>query len=105
MGRQTAAADVSDSQLGPVSTFSVQAGKAKIVLSVLKVRCYNCCYCCCCYCCCCCCCCFLCVMISSARNLIMKKVKPKVVYDRENLFDFVLYLIVLGGFPCIVRWH
>ena len=35
----------------------------------------------------------------------MKKVKPKVVYDRENLFDFVLYLIVLGGFPCIVRWH
>lgn len=42
MGRQTAAADVSDSQLGPVSTFSVQAGKAKIVLSVLKVRLQNC---------------------------------------------------------------
>lgn len=38
MGRHTAAAEFSGAQLGPVSTFSVQAGKAKIVLSVLKVR-------------------------------------------------------------------
>lgn len=101
MGRQTASADVSDSQLGPVSTFSVQAGKAKIVLSVLKVRLQNCHLCMSLL--------FLLLFFLCCQDFDYLEGRSKAFMIMRTCFDFrfdfVLYLTYIRKFPCIVGWH